>query len=210
MAQAYAALTSQVHPLALGNILRNHNLIRHLARRLLLMHMDAEADKDQLESIVRKLTEELYAHDYTITRDEAHGMGLKVTKPSDQVEIDLWEIFKLYGAFLGWIARSTLALNWVLKSRSICVLTSLSWRARGLTSFCIRGTGYKGSERFGVQRKANCGRIRREMSMKIVYQNVTVSGLIVKTVRTLAFRDSGDGIIRIGASNWRAVGCCRS
>src|SRR5205807_9050334 len=37
LAQAFSALTAKVHPLALGNILRNHNLIRHLAKTLLLM-----------------------------------------------------------------------------------------------------------------------------------------------------------------------------
>lgn len=76
MAQAFSALTQNVHPLALGNILRHHNLIRHLARTLLLMHMDADADKGKLESVVRKLTEELYSHEYTITRDEASVLGL--------------------------------------------------------------------------------------------------------------------------------------
>ena len=144
MAQAYAALTSQVHPLALGNILRNHNLIRHLARRLLLMHMDAEADKDQLESIVRKLTEELYAHDYTITRDEAHGMGLKVTKPSDQVEIDLWEIFKLYEGFLGVDRPIDLGIELgTEKQKYLCFDVAIVESEKGLHSFCIRGTGLR-------------------------------------------------------------------
>ena len=76
MAQAFSALTQNVHPLALGNILRHHNLIRHLARTLLLMHLDAEADKDKLDSIVRKLTEELYSHEYTITGTRRPVSGL--------------------------------------------------------------------------------------------------------------------------------------
>ncbi len=101
MAQAYSALTSQVHPLALGNILRHHNLIRHLAKALLLMHMDAETDKEKIESIVKKLTEELYSHEYTITRNEASRLGLKMVKPTEQAEKDLWELFRLYEGFFG-------------------------------------------------------------------------------------------------------------
>lgn len=101
MAEAYSALTSKVNPLALGNILRHHNLIRHLAKTLLLMHMNAETDKEKIDSIVKKLTEELYSHEYTITRDEALPLGLKVTKPSEQVEKDLWELYRLYEGFFG-------------------------------------------------------------------------------------------------------------
>ena len=88
MATAFAALTDAVSPLALGNILRNHTLIRHLVRRLLMMHMDIdkEVDKAAIESLVETLTEKLYAHDYLITRDEAASLGLKAKRPDADVE----------------------------------------------------------------------------------------------------------------------------
>jgi len=101
MAQAYSALTGQVHPLALGNILRTHKLIRHLTKTLLLMHMDETNDKDRLESIVQTLTEKLYSHEYRITRDEASRLGLKIAKPSDATEGHLWELYRLYEESLG-------------------------------------------------------------------------------------------------------------
>ena len=48
---------------------------------------------------MRKLTKEMYSHEYTITRDKAARLGLKVAKPSEQVENDLWELYCLYEGF---------------------------------------------------------------------------------------------------------------
>ena len=100
MNAAFSSLTKEIHPLALGNVMRQHTLIRHLVRRLLFLHMDEETDKKRVESIVETLTEKLYAHDYLITRNEAEHMGLKVAKPSDKVEECIWSLFKLYEGFL--------------------------------------------------------------------------------------------------------------
>jgi hypothetical protein len=96
MATAFAQLTEKVHPLALGNILRNHTLIRQLVRRLLLTHMSQESDKATIDSIVEALTEKLYAHDYLIAREEARSMGLKVVKPADTLETALWNAYIAY------------------------------------------------------------------------------------------------------------------
>ena len=100
MNMAFSALTKEIHPLALGNIMRQHTLIRHLVRRLLLLHMDEKSEKERIDSIVETLTEKLYAHNYTITRNEAENMGLKVLKPTDKVEECIWSLFKLYEGFL--------------------------------------------------------------------------------------------------------------
>lgn len=101
MATAFAQLTDHVHPLALGNIQRNHTLIRQLVRRLLLTHMDAETDKVTIDSVVEVLTEKLYAHDYLIAREEARSMGLHVVKPSDALETALWDLYRSYEDDLG-------------------------------------------------------------------------------------------------------------
>jgi len=97
---AFSALTKEIHPLALGNIMRQHTLIRHLVRRLLLMHMDEDGEKAKVDAIVETLTEKLYAHDYLITRNEAEKMGLKLSKPTDVLESAMWDLYKLYEEFL--------------------------------------------------------------------------------------------------------------
>lgn len=97
MSRAFGALAEGVHPLALGNILRNHMLIRHLVRRLLSMHMASEGNGANVDSIVEVLTEKLYAHDYLITRPEAKEIGLKVVEPGTAgLEADLWALYTLY------------------------------------------------------------------------------------------------------------------
>ena len=60
----------QIHPLALGNVNRIHNLIRILARRLLKSHNSSMKESD-IDNIVDLLTEKLYSHQYIIGRKEA-------------------------------------------------------------------------------------------------------------------------------------------
>jgi ClpP class serine protease len=60
----------QVHPLALGNVNRIHNLIRMLARRLLKSHTAPMKD-DDVEKVVDYFTEKLYSHQYFVGRKEA-------------------------------------------------------------------------------------------------------------------------------------------
>jgi len=67
----------QIHPLALGNINRSHNLIRLLAKRLLKSHKSSMKDSE-IDSIVEAFTEKLYSHQYFVGRKEAkEELGLK-------------------------------------------------------------------------------------------------------------------------------------
>jgi hypothetical protein len=156
MAQAYSALTSQVHPLALGNILRHHNLIRHLAKTLLLMHMNAETEKEKLDSIVKKLTEELYSHEYTITRDEASRLGLRVAKPTEKIEKDLWELYLLYEGFFGIDRQINIAAELgAEKQKYLCFDLSVVETDSAAHSFSVRGLALrKGQTDFEFQADA--------------------------------------------------------
>lgn len=60
----------QIHPLALGNVNRTHNLARLLAKRLLKSHKNHLKD-DEIEKVVEYFTEKLYSHQYYIGRKEA-------------------------------------------------------------------------------------------------------------------------------------------
>jgi hypothetical protein len=152
MATAFSALTNLVHPLALGNILRNHNLIRHLARRLLLMHMDEAEDKEKLDGIVRTLTEELYAHDNLITRDEAPKIGLNVVEPTDEVEQMLWDLYKIYEGFFGIDQAINLAAELgTEKTKYLCYDVAAIESENLLHSFCIRAmASRKGATEFDL------------------------------------------------------------
>jgi len=67
----------QIHPLALGNVNRIHNLIRVLAKRLLKSHA-TPFKETEVDTIVDYFTEKLYSHQYFIGRKEAkEDLGLK-------------------------------------------------------------------------------------------------------------------------------------
>ncbi len=73
----------QIHPLALGNVNRTHNLIRLIAKRLLKSHKDKIHD-EEIEKIVEYFTEKLYSHQYFIGRKEAkEELGLSFVANAD-------------------------------------------------------------------------------------------------------------------------------
>jgi ClpP class serine protease len=85
----------QIHPLALGNVNRTHNLIRLLAKRLLKSHKTVMRD-DEIEKIVEYFTEKLYSHQYFVGRKEAkEELGLKNVMYADvglsKLMTDLYE-----------------------------------------------------------------------------------------------------------------------
>ncbi|MDP2918271.1 MAG: hypothetical protein Q8N68_02125 [bacterium] len=74
----------QIHPLALGNVNRTHNLIRILAKRLLKSHKSPMRE-EEIDKIVDYFTEKLYSHQYFIGRKEAKDdLGLKTVIPAGE------------------------------------------------------------------------------------------------------------------------------
>jgi len=87
----------QIHPLALGNVNRTHNLIRRLAERLLKSHK-AQMKEDEIVKIVDYFTEKLYSHQYFIGRKEAkEDLGVKtvVEAPADLAKV-MTELYESY------------------------------------------------------------------------------------------------------------------
>jgi len=106
----------QIHPLALGNVNRTHNLIRILAKRLLKSHK-TPIKEEEIEKIVNYFTEKLYSHQYLIGRKEAkEDLGLNTVQYADSVlskiMTDLYEEYK-NEMNLGvlWNAENELGLN---------------------------------------------------------------------------------------------------
>lgn len=88
----------QIHPLALGNVNRTHNLIRIIAKRLLKSHK-TPIKEDEIEKIVDYFTEKLYSHQYLIGRKEAkEELGIKNVQYADsalsKAMTDLYEEYK--------------------------------------------------------------------------------------------------------------------
>jgi len=106
----------QIHPLALGNVNRTHNLIRMLAKRLLKSHKSPMRE-DELEKIVDYFTEKLYSHQYFIGRKEAkEDLGLKNVVNADELlskaMTDLYEAYRIEMELdKMWVPENELGLN---------------------------------------------------------------------------------------------------
>ncbi len=73
-----------IHPLALGNVNRTHNLIKILAKRLLKSHRES-LKEEEIDRIIEFLTEKLYSHQYYIGRKEAkEDLGIKTVTYADE------------------------------------------------------------------------------------------------------------------------------
>ena len=96
--EQFVKANPQVHPLALGNVNRIHNLIRLLAKRLLKSH-GTPMKEDEVEKIVEFFTEKLYSHQYFVGRKEAREeLGLKTVVNADtalsKAMTDLYEGYR--------------------------------------------------------------------------------------------------------------------
>lgn len=86
-------------PLALGAAHRVRPQIVKLATGLLKLHM--AADSPDIDRIVDILAKQLGSHDYLIGRKEAkHGIGLKITDASLELETLMWELYTEYEAIM--------------------------------------------------------------------------------------------------------------
>lgn len=81
MADVLNQLSTQVHPLVLGDAYRSRAQIRMLGRRLIARHVQ---DEQQVEKVLNFLCSESGSHDYTIFRREARDqLALKIEKPTE-------------------------------------------------------------------------------------------------------------------------------
>lgn len=112
----FAESNPQIHPLALGNVNRIHNLIRILARRLLKSHI-LPMREEEINKIVDDFTEKLYSHQYFIGRKEAkEDLGLKSVVFADdflsKAMTDLYEEYKKEMELgMMWNPENELGLN---------------------------------------------------------------------------------------------------
>ncbi|MEK7662137.1 MAG: hypothetical protein AAB355_01375 [Patescibacteria group bacterium] len=106
----------QIHPLALGNVNRTHNLIRLLAKRLLKSHQKPIHD-DEIKKIVEYFTETLYSHQYFVGRKEAkEDLGLKFVIDADKNLSDLMtDLYEKYAEEIGlgkqWNPEGEIGMN---------------------------------------------------------------------------------------------------
>lgn len=106
----------QIHPLALGNVNRIHNLVRMLARRL-LKSRQIQVPEESIDKLVDYFTEKLYSHQYFIGRKEAkEDLGLSsvvnAQEPLAKAMTDLYEEYvKEMNLGVMWKPENELDIN---------------------------------------------------------------------------------------------------
>ncbi len=106
----------QIHPLALGNVNRTHNLIRMLAKRLLKSHK-LPMKEEEIEKIVDYFTEKLYSHQYFIGRKEAkEDLGVRTVQFADsELSKAMTDLYEEYNKELDfgkiWNPENELGVN---------------------------------------------------------------------------------------------------
>ncbi|MFA6547400.1 MAG: hypothetical protein WCT11_00455 [Candidatus Magasanikbacteria bacterium] len=118
----FVEASPQIHPLALGNINRTHNLIRMLAKRLLKSHKTPMRE-DEINKVVDDFTEKLYSHQYFVGRKEAkEDLGLKsVVYADDVLSKSMTDLYDVYKAEMEldkmWVPENELGLNTVVNRK---------------------------------------------------------------------------------------------
>lgn len=96
LVSVFEKLTSDVRPVALGQVYRARTQIKMLSQKLLDLHMKGEDTTSLSASIIATLTEKLHSHDYLITRREAKEIGLKVELPEQDLENAIFNLYEAY------------------------------------------------------------------------------------------------------------------
>lgn len=113
-------LSTHIHPLVLGRVIRAKSQIQMLAKKL----MQNQVDEAKIDGIVKFLCSESGSHDYTIHRREARdSLGMQIEKPDDslyqlikriyddvEAELELTSRFDP-GSFLGGDAQKSYELR---------------------------------------------------------------------------------------------------
>ena len=139
--EVFKQLTSQVHPLALGNVERVHQLVQRLAQQLLSLHLDPVKDEHAIKEIVGGLTREFFSHSHAVMRDEAKRLfGDWVKVPDDELATALDSTHRTYVADLHLrgkfdtspvsspMNRYGIYLSWVASWKQPTALSSITRR----------------------------------------------------------------------------------
>jgi len=95
LAQVLSVLSSNIHPLVLGDVYRARAQIRMLARSLLRSQFTEKQADRKAEKIVKFLCSDSGSHDYTIDRREARDqLGLQIERPNDREYVLIEEIYR--------------------------------------------------------------------------------------------------------------------
>jgi hypothetical protein len=86
-------LSKEVGPVHVGVGARASLLSVSLGEKLLLLHMKGEGDAQRVHNLAEALNKAFYHHGYTLGRNEAIQIGMKIAPRNEQVEKLMWKIW---------------------------------------------------------------------------------------------------------------------
>lgn len=95
LSSSLGKLADRLDPVSLGNAYRTHSHIRDLATRMINSRAEPP-QMDVIETIVKTLAEQTYAHGHAIGRAAARDLGLPVVDAPAEVEMLMWDLLKEY------------------------------------------------------------------------------------------------------------------
>jgi hypothetical protein len=100
MVQVFLRLLDTVQPIAIGSLYRSYLLIKDVARKLLIKHLD-QSEETKINDIVEKLSKKYFSHNYIIGRKEAlESLELPVIYSTEILESKIWSLYESYEAYL--------------------------------------------------------------------------------------------------------------
>jgi hypothetical protein len=91
MERAFELVCKDVGAIQIGISKRSSYLALSLAEKLLSLHM---ADQNKVKAIAEALNKSFYHHGYSLGRNEAKGIGLKVKEPPEEIENLMWQVWE--------------------------------------------------------------------------------------------------------------------
>lgn len=89
----FESFCREVGSVPVGIAARSSRLSVTMGEKLLRMHMRSEAEGQKAKAIAETLNTKFFHHGYSIGRNEAKEIGLKVTAPSADLENLMWELW---------------------------------------------------------------------------------------------------------------------
>lgn len=88
LAKVFLGLSSQIHPIVIGNVFRSRQQTLRLATNLLKKHYNG--DEEKMNKVISFLCSDSGSHDYPIFRREARELGLNIETP----DMEFYKVIK--------------------------------------------------------------------------------------------------------------------
>ena len=95
LSTSFGRLVERLDATVLGSVYRTRSHIRDVAHRMLTSQQEPPSER-AMETIVETLAARVYAHGHAVGFTEADDIGLKVVRPSDEVDRAMWNLLCIY------------------------------------------------------------------------------------------------------------------